>query len=550
MNPKNTIYDAKRFIGMNFSDPKIQEIIPRYPFTIKGDNNDKIYFEVEYKNETKKFYPEEISAMLLAKMKEMAEEYTGKKATKVVITIPAHFADSQRNATKSAGKIAGFEEVLRIINEPTSAGLAYGIEKNNSSREINVLIVDVGGGTADMSILSIDGGLYETKGTAGDKFLGGSDVDNKIVEYMVTEFKRKFKCDPSSSPKAMKRFKNAAENVKKNLSTSTTSSIEIESAFEGNDYNSSITRAKFEQICSPIFDKCMALIKQVMDDTDTKINDINEIVLVGGSTRIPKLQSMISEYFNNKQLNKSINPDEAVCYGAAIQGAILSGANDEKTKDLLLVDCCSLNLGIKTNGSIMTPLIEKNSAIPIKKSQTFSTAENNQPAVTIEVLEGVSPIADKNRKLGSFNLEGIPPMPRGQPQIEVTFSLDANSILTVSALEKSTGNSKNIEIKQDDNKLSKEEIDKMIEEAEKFKQEDEARANNIQSRNRLETILYDKKNTVENETEEVKNTLMPIIDEGITWLDNNKEATTERYEELIKEFSEKLGLFNNTDKTE
>ena len=547
MNPKNTIYDTKRFIGMNFSDPKIQEIIPRYPFTIKGDNNDKIYFEVDYKNETKKFYPEEISAMLLSKMKEMAEEYTGKKATKSVITIPAHFADSQRNATKSAGKIAGFEEVLRIINEPTSAGLAYGIEKNNSSREINILIVDVGGGTADMSILSIDGGLYETKGTAGDKFLGGSDIDNKIVEYMIAEFKRKFKCDPSSSPKAIKRFKNAAENVKKNLSTTTTTSIEIESAFEGNDYNSSITRAKFEQICSPIFDKCITLIKQVMDDTDTKINEINEIVLVGGSTRIPKLQSMISEYFNNKQLNKSINPDEAVCYGAAIQGAILTGTNDEKTKDLLLVDCCSLNLGIKTNGAIMTPLIEKNSAIPIKKSQTFSTAENNQPAVTIEVLEGVSPIADKNRKLGSFNLEGIPPMPRGQPQIEVTFSLDANSILTVSALEKSSGNTKNIEIKQDDNKLSKEEIEKMIEDAEKFKQEDEARANNIQSRNKLESMLYDKKNTVENESEELKDTLMPIIDEGITWLDNNKEAPTERYEELIKEFGEKLGLFNNTE---
>ena len=361
------------------------------------------------------------------------------------------------------------------------------------------------------------------------------------------KFKRKFKCDPTTSPKAMKRLNNTAENIKKNLSTSTTSSIEIESVFEGNDYNSSITRAKFEQICNPIFEKCMALIKQVMSDTNTKIQDINEIVLVGGSTRIPKLQTMISEYFNNKQLNKSINPDEAVCFGAAIQGAILTGTNDEKTKDLLLVDCCSLNLGIKTNGSIMTPLIEKNSAIPIKKSQIFSTAENNQPAVTIEVLEGVSPIADKNRKLGSFNLEGIPPMPRGQPQIEVTFSLDANSILTVSALEKSSGNTKNIEIKQDDNKLSKEEIDKMIEEAEKFKQEDEERANNIQSRNRLETLLYDKKNTIENESEELKNTLMPIIDEGITWLDNNKEASTDRYEELIKEFAEKLGSFNNSE---
>jgi L1 cell adhesion molecule like protein len=542
MNPKNTIYDAKRFIGMNFSDPKITEIIPRYPFTIKGDKNDKIYFEVEYKKETKKFYPEEISAMLLGRMKEIAEEYTNKKATKVVITIPAHFSDAQRNATKAAGKIAGFEEVLRIINEPTSAGLAYGIEKNTSSREINILIVDVGGGTADMSILTIDGGLYETKGTAGDKFLGGSDVDNQLVEYMVTEFKRKFKCDPNSSAKAIKRFKNAAENVKKNLSTSTTSSIEIESVFEGNDFNSSITRAKFEQICNPIFEKCIALIKQVMDDTNTKISDINEIVLVGGSTRIPKLQTMISEYFNNKQLNKSINPDEAVCVGAAIQGAILTNTGDEKTRDLLLVDCCSLNLGIKTNGSIMTPLIEKNSAIPIKKSQIFSTAENNQPAVTIEVLEGVSPIADKNRKLGSFNLEGLPPMPRGQPQIEVTFSLDANSILTVSALEKSTGITKNIEIKQDDNKLTKEEIDKMIEEAEKFKKEDEEKANNIMSRNRLETLLYDRKNTLETESDEIKTKLMPIVDEGISWLDNNKEASTERYEELLKEFSEKLGL--------
>jgi heat shock 70kDa protein 1/2/6/8 len=542
MNPKNTIYDAKRFIGMNFSDPKITEIIPRYPFTIKGDKNDKIYFEVEYKKETKKFYPEEISAMLLGRMKEIAEEYTNKKATKVVITIPAHFSDAQRNATKAAGKIAGFEEVLRIINEPTSAGLAYGIEKNTSSREINILIVDVGGGTADMSILTIDGGLYETKGTAGDKFLGGSDVDNQLVEYMVTEFKRKFKCDPNSSAKAIKRFKNAAENVKKNLSTSTTSSIEIESVFEGNDFNSSITRAKFEQICNPIFEKCITLIKQVMDDTNTKISDINEIVLVGGSTRIPKLQTMISEFFNNKQLNKSINPDEAVCVGAAIQGAILTNTGDEKTRDLLLVDCCSLNLGIKTNGSIMTPLIEKNSAIPIKKSQIFSTAENNQPAVTIEVLEGVSPIADKNRKLGSFNLEGLPPMPRGQPQIEVTFSLDANSILTVSALEKSTGITKNIEIKQDDNKLTKEEIDKMIEEAEKFKKEDEEKANNIMSRNRLETLLYDRKNTLETESDEIKTKLMPIVDEGISWLDNNKEASTERYEELLKEFSEKLGL--------
>ena len=541
-NPKYTLYDVKRFIGMNYSDPKIQEIIPRYPFTIKGDNNDKVYFEIEYNNETKKFYPEEISAMLLSKMKEMAEEYTGKKATKVVITIPAHFADSQRNATKAAGKIAGFDEVLRIINEPTSAGLAYGIEKNDSSREVNVLIVDIGGGTADVSLLVIDGGLYETKGTAGDKFLGGSDFDSKIVDYMVADFKRKFKTDPTSSPKAMKRFKNAAENVKKNLSTSTTSTIEIESVFEGNDYNSSITRAKFEQISEPILTKCIGLIKQVLEDTGTNKKDINEIVLVGGSTRIPKLQTLISEYFDNKQLNKSINPDEAVCYGAAIQGAILTGVNDSKTKDLLLVDCCSLNLGIKTNGSIMTPLIEKNSAIPIKKSQTFSTAENNQPAVTIEVLEGVSPIADKNRKLGSFNLEGIPPMPRGQPQIEVTFSLDANSILTVSALEKSSGNSKNIEIKQDDNKLSKEEIDKMIEEAEKFKKEDEERANNIQTRNKLENMLYDKKNTIEQESEEIKDKLLPVVDEGIMWLDNNPEASTERYLELIKEFSEKLGI--------
>jgi L1 cell adhesion molecule like protein len=340
----------------------------------------------------------------------------------------------------------------------------------------------------------------------------------------------------------MKRFKNSAENVKKNLSTSSTTSIEIESAFEGNDYNGTITRAKFEQICEPIFTKCIKLVKQVLEDTSIKKEDIKEIVLVGGSSRIPKLQSLLSDLFDGKTLNKSINPDEAVCYGACIQGAILTGVDDDKTKDLLLVDCCSLNLGIKTNGAIMTPLIEKNSAIPIKKSQIFSTAENNQPAVTIEVLEGVSPIADKNRKLGSFNLEGIPPMPRGQPQIEVTFSLDANSILNVSAIEKSSGNTKNIEIKQDDNKLSKEDIDKMIEEAEKFKKEDEEKANNIKARNKLETLLYDRKNTIENENSEIKEKLMPIVDEGISWLDNNNEATTERYEELINEFSQKLGL--------
>lgn len=551
MNAKNTIYDSKRFIGMKFSDSKIQEIIPRYPFTIKGDKNDKVYFEVEYKGETKQFFPEEIGAMLLGKMKEMAEEYTGKKATKVVITIPAHFADAQRNATKAAGKIAGFEEVLRIINEPTSAGLAYGLEKHNSTRETNVLIVDVGGGTADMSILCIDGGLYETKGTAGDKFLGGSDFDNMIVDMMVNDFKKKFKVDPTTSAKAMKRFKNCAENVKKNLSSSTTSSIEIDSAFEGNDYNSNITRAKFEQICEPIFTKCINLVKQVLDDTNTSASDINEVVLVGGSSRIPKLQSLLSELFNNKNLNKSINPDEAVCYGACIQAAIMLGISDEKTKDLLLVDCCSLNLGIKTNGSIMTPIIEKNSAIPIKKSQIFSTAENNQPTVTIEVLEGVSPLANKNRLLGKFNLDGIPPMPRGQPQIEVTFALDANSILNVSACEKSTGKSENIEIKQDDNKLSQEEIDKMIEEAEKFKEEDEKRAENIQSRNRLETLLYTKKNQIESESDtNIKEQLMPIVDEGITWLDNNTEAETDRYEELIKEFSEKLGISSNNDTNE
>jgi L1 cell adhesion molecule like protein len=543
MNAKNTIYDSKRFIGMNFSDPKIQEIIPRYPFKIKGDKNDKIYFEIEYKGETKKYFPEEIGAMLLSKMKEMAEEYTGKKATKVVITIPAHFSDSQRNATKDAGKIAGFEEVLRIINEPTSAGLAYGLEKNNESREINILIVDIGGGTTDMSILTIDGGLYETKGTAGDKFLGGSDFDNYIVDSMVIDFKKKFKCDPTTSSKSMKRFKNAAETIKKNLSSSTTTTIEIESVFEGNDYNSSMTRAKFEQICELSFKKCIDLVKQVLKDTNTNINEINEIVLVGGSSRIPKIQSMLSEYFNGKILNKSINPDEAVCYGACIQAAILTGVNDEKTRDLLLVDCCSLNLGIKTNGAIMTPLIEKNSSIPTKKSQIFSTAENNQPAVTIDILEGISPIADKNRLLGRFNLDGIPPMPRGVPEIEVTFALDANSILTVTAVEKSTGATKDIIIKQDTNKLSKEEIDKMIEEAEKFKDEDNAKATNIKSRNSLENLLYNKKNEIDKETDLIiKDKLTPIVDEGIKWLDNNSNESTEKYEEMIKEFNEKLGI--------
>jgi heat shock 70kDa protein 1/2/6/8 len=499
-NPFNTVYDAKRLIGHRFSDPATQEDIKNFTYNVI-DDNDKPKIKVEYKGEYKTFAPEEISAMVIGKMKEVAEAYLGEPVTDVVITVPAYFNDSQRQATKDAGAIAGLN-VLRIINEPTAAAIAYGLDKK-SKGEKNIMIIDAGGGTTDISILTIEDSVFEVKATSGNTHLGGEDFDNLVMNYLAEEFKKKNKKDITENKRAMRRLRSACETAKKTLSSSTVATIEIDSLYDGIDFRTTLTRAKFENLCEEVFKKVMDPIDQAMKDAKMGKADIHEIVLVGGSTRIPKIQELVKEYFNGKQVNKSINPDEAIAYGAACLAAVLSGCTDSKITDLLLLDVCPLSLGLETAGGVMTKLIPRNTTIPTKKSQVFSTYSDNQPGVLIQVFEGERTLTKDNTLLGKFQLDGIPAMPRGAPQIEVVFDIDANGILNVSASEKSTGKSEKIAITNDKGRLSKEEIDKMVEEAEKFKDEDERVAGCIEAKSSAENYTYQIKGSMRDLKEKI-----------------------------------------------